>query len=69
MEHPSYCPEIARTTFLKSVLKVVQENITKAKQARNVAANMREKLSGVSVIARDHLQESDFDEVVTFWSR
>ena len=69
MQPASYGPEIARTTFLKSRLREAQRRLNEAEALRKEAAALRATIPNAPEKAVDELEESDFDELVTFWSR
>ena len=69
MQPASYGPEIARTTFLKARLREAQGNWAEAQILREQAAILREKIREAPEVAIKDLEEKDFDELVTFWSR
>ena len=69
MQPSSYGPEIARTTFLKSRLAILQGEKDEADNLREEAATLRAKIPNAPQKAINDLEESDFDELVTFWSR
>lgn len=69
LERSIYLPEIARTTFLKAILKLHQGKAEDAKELRREAASLGERFADVLPIDVDALEEGDFDELVTFWSR
>ena len=65
-----YKPEIARSTFLKSILLQKLGNSAEATRARQLAWRLREEiLSPPCNTEKDmaDLQMEDFDALVTFW--
>lgn len=69
MQAASYGPEIARTTFLKSKLAGLLGDQVNADKLRGEAAELRARIATALPKAVHELQEEDFDELVTFWSR
>ncbi|KAK8084485.1 hypothetical protein PG997_005756 [Apiospora hydei] len=68
VDESAYRPEIARTTFLKAKVAWALERETDALNLYRKAAKLRRKLTNQHK-KHDQLSESEFDELVTFWSR
>ncbi|KAF2232579.1 tetratricopeptide repeat domain-containing protein [Viridothelium virens] len=64
-----YTPEIARTTFLKAKIMMKQGDEFTATNLFKDAKSLRSRISGASEKADADLRESDFDTLVTFFSR
>lgn len=64
-----YKPEIARTTFLKSRLHRSLGQEDRAALLWKESAKLRAEIVGLGTDVREELQKSDFDKLVTFWSR
>ncbi|KAF2189239.1 tetratricopeptide repeat domain protein [Zopfia rhizophila CBS 207.26] len=63
-----YKPEIARTTFLKAkMLRTMGDDASD--EYYNQASALRYEIIGNVEESGKHLEESDFDSLVTFWSR
>ncbi|EME42543.1 hypothetical protein DOTSEDRAFT_54878 [Dothistroma septosporum NZE10] len=69
LDPTSFGPEIARTTWLQGRQRAKAGNPTVAKQLLEEAADMRRKLYPADSRAVDQLEDEDFDDIVTFWSR
>ena len=69
VDQEKYAPEIARTTFLKAKLHFASGDEQNATALFRKAISMRCKLRPNAGEDEKSLQEEDFDEVVTFWSR
>ncbi|KAK8068768.1 hypothetical protein PG994_005384 [Apiospora phragmitis] len=68
VDKSAYLPEIARTTFLKAKIAMALDRETEAMTLYRKAASLRKRLTSQPK-EHDQLSESDFDELVTFWSR
>ncbi|KAL9095194.1 MAG: hypothetical protein Q9165_002450 [Trypethelium subeluteriae] len=64
-----YAPEIARTTFLKAKIIMKQGDESKARELFKDAKSLRNRIPRAPEKADADLRESDFDELVTFFSR
>ncbi|KAF4450028.1 tetratricopeptide repeat domain-containing protein [Fusarium austroafricanum] len=64
-----YAPEIARTTFLKAKTLFAAGKEQEATQSFQKAKALIRKLRPEPWMGKGDLQEQDFDDLVTFWSR
>ncbi|KAJ5769426.1 hypothetical protein N7520_003985 [Penicillium odoratum] len=68
VDSETYAREIARTSYLKAKVLSEAGQEDEATKLLQKAAFIRHKITGVERDGKD-LQEEDFDELVTFWSR
>jgi hypothetical protein len=69
VDRVTYKPEIARTSFLKSKLLQLQGQIVEAAAMFSQAFELRREILWAEAKDAEELRESDFDNLVTFWSR
>jgi hypothetical protein len=69
VDRRSYRPEIARTSFLKYRLCELQGDNVGATLPLKSAIELLEEIIGALEKPAGELEEADFDELVTFWSR
>ncbi|KAJ5160405.1 uncharacterized protein N7482_007409 [Penicillium canariense] len=68
VDSETYARETARTSYLKAKVLSEARQEDETTKLLQEAASMRHKITGVERDGKD-LQEEDFDELVTFWSR
>ena len=64
-----YIPELARTTFLKARVLFQQKEDKSASVLFKEAVKLRNSIQNIKTKPDRELEEKDFDELVTFWSR
>jgi hypothetical protein len=69
VDRRSYKPEIARTSFLKSKLCRLSGDDANSALSLATAVELLKEINGLSVKGVNELDETDFDQLVTFWSR
>jgi hypothetical protein len=69
VDRRSYRPEIVRTSFLKYRLCELQGDNVGATLPLKSAIELLEEIIGALKKPTGELEEADFDELVTFWSR
>ncbi|KAF5011182.1 hypothetical protein FDECE_2668 [Fusarium decemcellulare] len=69
VDKDKYAPEIARTTFLKAKTVLAAGKEYEAARSFHEAVSLRGNLTSATPVVESSLQEKDFDELVTFWSR
>ena len=66
---PVYKPELARTSFLKARVLFQQKDDKRASELFKEAVKLRNSIPNVKSKPDRDLEEKDFDNLVTFWSR
>ena len=64
-----FAPEIARTSYLKAKALVAVGLQAEGEALKQSATVLRMKILGAPAITGVELEESHFDDLVTFWSR